>query len=71
MTMYCNYFLSNNHSCYDGTSILLNHTDNPLPGDAFYDTLYILSGERFENKVKLDWPPLFHNDDRFIDIESN
>jgi len=70
MTMYRNYFLSNNHSYYDDTSILLNHTNIPLPGDAFYDTLYILSGERFEHKVKLDWPPPFHDDDRFIDILS-
>jgi molecular chaperone HtpG len=70
MTMYRNYFLSNNHSYYDGTSILLNHTNNPLPGDAFYDTLYILSGERFEIMVKLDWPPPFDEDDRFIDILS-
>jgi len=70
MTMYRNYFLSNNHSYYDGTSILLNHTNKPLPNEAFYDTLYVLSGEGFENKVKLDWPPPFHDDDRFIDILS-
>jgi molecular chaperone HtpG len=68
MTMYRNYFISNNHSYYDGTSILLNHTNNPLPGDAYYNTLYILSGERFENKFKLDWPPPFHEDGHFIDI---
>jgi molecular chaperone HtpG len=70
MTMYRNYFLCNNHSYYDGTSILLKLTNDPLPGDAFYDTLYILSGERFEYKVKLDWPPPFHDDDRFIDFLS-
>jgi molecular chaperone HtpG len=71
LNMYRNYFISNEHSYYDGTSILLNQTNNPLPGEAFHSTLYLLSGERFENKIKLDWPPPFHEEDRFIHILSN
>ncbi|CAJ2655602.1 unnamed protein product [Trifolium pratense] len=70
LNMYRNYFISNNHSYYDGTSILLNQTNNPLSGEAFHSTLYLLSGERFENMVKLDWPPPFHEDDSFIEILS-
>jgi len=66
MTMYRNYFLSKDHSFYDDTSLLLHQsqtiglTITCYPGGMFptkfkYD-LYSLSGERFENKVKLDWP---------------
>ncbi|XP_045799042.1 putative F-box protein At3g16210 [Trifolium pratense] len=50
MTVYRNYLLSKDHSFYDDTSILLHSTKKVK-----YD-LYSLSGERFENKVKLDWP---------------
>ncbi|GAU25649.1 hypothetical protein TSUD_265750 [Trifolium subterraneum] len=70
LNMYRNYFISNNHSYYDGTSILLNGTKNPLLGEGFHPTLYLLSGERFENMVKLDWPPPFLADDSYIDILS-
>jgi len=70
MSMYQNYFLSKNHSYYDGTSILLNWTNNAMPGEMYHSTLYLLSGERFENMVKLDWPPPFHEDDCFIDVLS-
>ncbi|CAI8600025.1 unnamed protein product [Vicia faba] len=50
MTMFRNYFISKNHSYYDGISLLLH-----LKGE---NALYSLSGERFENIVKLDWPKL-------------
>ncbi|GAU27501.1 hypothetical protein TSUD_14810 [Trifolium subterraneum] len=50
MTVYSNCFLSKNHSFYDDTSLLLH-----LKTRDKYD-LYSLSGERFENIVKLDWP---------------
>jgi len=68
MIMYRNYFLFNNHSYYDDTSILLNQIN--LPGEGFHSTLYLLSGERFENMIKVDWPPPFYEDDSFIDILS-
>ncbi|XP_073225747.1 F-box protein CPR1-like [Cicer arietinum] len=76
MIMYRNYFLYNNHSYYDGASILLSHCLVPSgePGEQnelLYSTLYLLSGDRFENRVKLDWPPPFHEDDSFIDILSS
>ena len=70
MSMYQNYFLSKNHSYYDGTSILLNWTNNALPGEIYHSTLYLLSGERFESMDKLDLPPPFHEDDCFIDVLS-
>lgn len=65
-TMYRNYFLFNNHFYYDDTSILLNQIN--LPGEGFCSTLYLLSGERFQNMIKVDWPPPFYEDDSFIDI---
>lgn len=66
MTMYRNYFLTKGHSFYDDTSILLHQSQTIGPtitchrGRMFstklkYD-LYSFSSERFENKVKLDWP---------------
>nr|XP_027186170.1 uncharacterized protein LOC113784233 [Cicer arietinum] len=76
MIMYRNYFLYNNHSYYDGASILLNHCLVPSgesgePNELLHSTLYLLSGDRFENMVKLDWPPPFHEDDSYIDILSS
>ncbi|XP_004506312.1 F-box protein CPR1-like [Cicer arietinum] len=71
MIMYRNYFLYNNHSYYDGASILLNHCLVPLtgePGELLHSTLYLLFSDKFENRVKLDWPPPFHEDDRCIHI---
>jgi molecular chaperone HtpG len=44
-------------------SILLNQRNEEC-----HSTLYILSGERFENRVKLDWPPPFHVNDTSIYI---
>jgi len=50
-------FFSNNHSYYDDTSLLLYQAmnDNKLE-------LYSLSGGKFENRVKLDWPNPFQED---------
>ncbi|XP_058782851.1 F-box/kelch-repeat protein At3g23880-like [Vicia villosa] len=48
MTMFRNYFISKNHSFYDDISFLLR-LKNRHP-------FYFLSGERFKNIVKFDWP---------------
>lgn len=47
-------FLFNNRSYYDDWSILLHQ-------DVTYDqsVIYSVSGERFENRAKLDWPNPF------------
>ncbi|CAL5205376.1 unnamed protein product [Lathyrus oleraceus] len=50
MNMYRNYFISKDHSFYDDISLLLHLKDE--------GALYSLSGDRFENIVKLDWPKL-------------
>jgi len=60
MNIFGRNFLSNDHSYYNDTSLLL-HFDftshvNLKPG------LYSLSGERFDNKVKLDWPNRFEEE---------
>ena len=70
MSMYRNYFLSTNHSYYDGTSILLHGTCNPLPNN-YHSLSYLLFGEKFENMVKLDLPPPLVEDGGFIEILSN
>ncbi|KAG5043890.1 hypothetical protein AAZX31_03G175200 [Glycine max] len=70
MSMYRNNFISNNY--YDDTSVvLLNHLPPFSMENEFNSTLYLLSGERFENKVKLDWPPLLHENVNDIRMLSN
>jgi molecular chaperone HtpG len=56
--MYRNHFLTKEHSYYDNMSILLHQTFSPWDGYYWDDTfeLYCVSGKRFENKVKFDWP---------------
>ncbi|XP_004507059.1 putative F-box protein At3g16210 [Cicer arietinum] len=60
MSMYWSNFITSNHSSYQDVLFLLipKTNENKHPG------LYSLSGERYENKVKLDWPPPFQEDDR-------
>ncbi|XP_039688755.1 F-box/kelch-repeat protein At3g06240 [Medicago truncatula] len=67
MNMYRNYFISNNHSSYeeDGSCLLLQQT---LPYFPNHRMLYLLSGETFENKVKLDWPPPFQDNGQSVFI---
>jgi molecular chaperone HtpG len=59
MTMYRYHFVTKDHSYYDDTSLLLHQTFSPWdsghPKDDTFE-LYSVSGSRFENKVKLDWP---------------
>jgi len=70
LNMYRNYFISSNHFYYDDTYILLNSTTHLFSSETPQSTLYLLSGERFENMVKVDWPPPFHEDDSLIYILS-
>ncbi|XP_050918855.1 F-box/kelch-repeat protein At3g06240 [Lathyrus oleraceus] len=52
MTLYRNVFLTKEHPYYDHTSLLLHGMFTP--SKAF--ELYSVAGDRFENKVKLEWP---------------
>jgi hypothetical protein len=66
--MYIDNVTGNNHSYYDDTFLILHKL---LPKTHRYRThceFYWLSGEKFENRVKLDWPPPFQNDDTNIYI---
>ncbi|CAK8569027.1 unnamed protein product [Lathyrus sativus] len=56
MSMYRNYFISKDHSFYDDISLLLYFKED--------DALYSLSGDRFENIVKLDLPRVSLRDGR-------
>jgi len=65
MSLYCNNIIEGNHSYYDDTFFVLHK----LPMTYNYGhhcEFYWLSGERFENQVKLNWPPPFQNDDTDI-----
>jgi molecular chaperone HtpG len=64
MTMYHNYLLTRPCSYYDDTSLLLHlrEDDDPQEIRQIYYYLYSLSGERFENRVKLDWPKALTED---------
>jgi molecular chaperone HtpG len=57
MDMFRRNFLSVDHSYYNDTSILLEHI-TPMADTHILSppVLYSLFGERFENKVKIDWP---------------
>ncbi|XP_004498529.1 F-box protein CPR1-like [Cicer arietinum] len=66
MSMYRKNFISNNRSYYyDDTSLLLKQT---LLDFENHSMLYLLSGEKFDNRIKLDWPPPFQDNDRHINI---
>ncbi|XP_058726193.1 F-box/kelch-repeat protein At3g06240-like [Vicia villosa] len=66
MNMYRINFASNNNFSYDDDSCLTLELTMSYSG--FYGTLFLLYGMRFENKVKLDWPPLFQEDNGCIKI---
>ncbi|RHN49157.1 hypothetical protein MtrunA17_Chr7g0271461 [Medicago truncatula] len=51
--------LSNDHSYYDDTSLLLHHSTPWHISRIYAPVLYSLAGERFDNIVKLDWPNPF------------
>jgi molecular chaperone HtpG len=58
MTLYRKHFLTKDHSYYDDTSVLFHQKFSPWDGYYWEETfeLYCISDERFENRVKLDWP---------------
>jgi hypothetical protein len=62
--MYRNNFISNNNFSYVDHSCLTLDLEEPTY--ELHDALFSHSGERFENKVKLDWPPPFDEDDQGI-----
>ncbi|CAI8595107.1 unnamed protein product [Vicia faba] len=66
MNMYRINFASNDNFSYDDDSCLT--LELKLSCYGFRSTLFSCYGERFENKVKLDWPPLFQEDNRCINI---
>jgi molecular chaperone HtpG len=57
MKMYRNNFLTNNRSYYNDTSLLLHLTTHQ--GYLAKYVLYSFSGENFENRIKLNWPKPF------------
>ncbi|GAU28328.1 hypothetical protein TSUD_256560 [Trifolium subterraneum] len=64
MNMFRNHFLSNNKrhcSDYGGHTFLFLY--EPLRPDYYRPSFYLLSNDKFENRIKLDLPPPFHGDD--------
>lgn len=59
MTIFRNNFLSNHRSYYDDTVLLLRQSLNGNVTQTHHENLFLLSGERFQNRVKLDWPNIF------------
>jgi len=66
MNMFRNDFFISKHDKDDISTCLLfkERTIN----FQYHDTLYTHSGEKFEDKVRLEWPPPFNLDDSFIEI---
>jgi len=56
ISMFCKNPVSRSHSLDDDVCVILNQ----VVLDPFHCTFYLLSGDKFENKVKLDLPPPFH-----------
>jgi len=56
-------FISKSHSYYNDTSLILYQVIDPL-----HCSFYLLSGERFENRVKLDLPNPFQVENPFFDF---
>jgi F-box interacting protein len=74
MTIYGDNFLSKDCSYYDDTCLLVGLTEdgyeyNPSARSILLE-LYSLSGENFENSVKIDWPkPFLEYED--LDMDGN
>jgi molecular chaperone HtpG len=66
MNMFRNDFFISKHDEDDISTCLLfkERTVN----FEYHDALYTHSGQKFEDKVRLDWPPPFKLDDSFIEI---
>ncbi|XP_058733435.1 putative F-box protein At1g32420 [Vicia villosa] len=63
MISLCNNLISVPHSYYNDTSLLLHQIVYNREHNYVSFSLHILSGERFENKVKLDFQNLFQQED--------
>ncbi|AES86745.1 F-box protein interaction domain protein [Medicago truncatula] len=62
-----NFFLSRSrYDDHQNSRLLLKVT--PAYGYGRVDKMFLLSGDTFENSVKLDWPPLFEEDSKAIFI---
>ena len=59
-------FISNSHSYYNDTSLILYQVIDSH--DSLGCSFYSLSGERFENRVKLDLPNPFQEETPFFDF---
>jgi molecular chaperone HtpG len=62
MNMLRKHFLSNNHHSNSGVTFLLLQKEEPHVLDKFY----LLSNDKFENRVKLDLPPPIHGVDGIV-----
>ncbi|XP_045802437.1 F-box/kelch-repeat protein At3g06240-like [Trifolium pratense] len=67
MDMFRTNFISKHDDDDDVNTCLLLKERTLEIGFGYHDALYILSTDRFEDRVKLDWPPFLENDS-YIDI---
>ncbi|AET03605.1 F-box and associated interaction domain protein, putative [Medicago truncatula] len=63
MNMFRNNLMSTTN--HGDACLFLKHM---LRSRGYHYSMYLLSSERFQNKVKLDWPPLFQKDDSDVFI---
>lgn len=66
MNMFSSNVKRDNHSCRDDTFLVLQTWLPMIHGFRKHCEFYWISNNKFENWVKLDWPPQFQRDD--IDI---
>ncbi|MCI04059.1 F-box protein, partial [Trifolium medium] len=63
MTIYSNNFISNSN-CYDDTYLVLQNgvgREGYRHGEYRFE-FYLLPGQRFEDRIKIDWPTPFQED---------
>ncbi|XP_058723084.1 F-box/kelch-repeat protein At3g06240-like [Vicia villosa] len=69
LNMYTNHFISNSEdSLYEEDDVSCFILLKTLPYCPYRPVMYMLSGKSFENKVKLDWPSPFHENDQSVFI---
>ncbi|XP_058722505.1 F-box/kelch-repeat protein At3g06240-like [Vicia villosa] len=61
--IYGNNFMSRNNEYEEGSSFILQQTQTDIP---YFQELYLLSGERLENMMKLDYPHPFQEEEKQV-----
>ncbi|CAJ2673934.1 unnamed protein product [Trifolium pratense] len=68
LSKFRNNFISIPHSYYNDTSLLLNQVMYNHNNSQVYSSMHSLFGEKYENRLKLEFPNPFQQEDPFFNI---